>query len=133
MQILERRKQRRLPLHWPVRVSGEQLATSKTKTENLSARGFYCLLENSPAPGTILDCNLTVPNYGPTDSVATRSVVCHAEIVRVEARGTEPGFGVGFRILDFRIAKNGGDPLRGNESVTRRRQSGGEIPRKAQP
>ena len=106
MQILERRKQRRLPLHWPLRVSGNPMGTLKTKTENLSAQGFYCFLESSPLPGAILECKLTVPNYGSIDSEALRSIVCQAEVVRLEARGIEAGFGVGCRILDFKLARN---------------------------
>ena len=106
MQIRERRKQRRLPLHWPIRVSSNPLGTLKTKTENLSAQGFYCFLDTSPTPGAILECHLTVPNYGPTDSAAIRSIRCQAEVVRLEARGTEPGFGVACRILDFKLAKS---------------------------
>ena len=106
MQILERRKQRRLALRWHLRVSGDPIGTSKTMTENLSARGFFCVLQSSPVPGTILDCDLTVPNYGTAGSEAMRSILCQAEVVRVETRGINPGFGVACRILDFNFAKN---------------------------
>lgn len=106
MQIHERRKQRRLPLRWPIRVSAKPLGTARTNTENLSAQGFFCILESSPPLGTILECNLTVPNYSPTSPDALRSIQCQAEVVRLEARGNETGFGVGCRILDFKLAKS---------------------------
>ena len=112
MQILERRKQRRLALRWHLSVSGNPPGTSRTTTENLSARGFYCILDSSPTPGTVLDCHLTVPNYGALGSASKRSIVCQAEVVRVETRGAGPGFGVACRILDFKFAK-GRNPFMG--------------------
>jgi hypothetical protein len=104
MQIMERRKHRRLALHWRVRLSGETIGTIETLTENLNSRGFYCILETPLVPGDIIDCNLTVPNYSPANVGGIGSLVCQAEVVRVETRGTEPGFGVACRIVDFTVA-----------------------------
>jgi len=101
MQIIERRKNRRFPLHWRVRFSNAVDA----RTENINSRGFYCILDTPPVPGDIMECELTVPNYGPTSLSGLGLLLCQAEVVRVEARGSELGFGVAFRILDFTIAK----------------------------
>ena len=105
MQIHERRKQRRLPLRWPIRLTAPPLGTINTKTENLSAQGFFCFLESTLALGSILDCSLTIPNYNPAAAEAMRSILCQAEVVRLEVSGKKSGIGVGCRILDFTLAK----------------------------
>ena len=108
MQTTERRKTSRLGLCWHLRLSGGTIGNIETRTENISSRGFYCILKYPLVPGDSLDCQLSIPNYGP--GWVTRSILCKAEVVRVEARGAEPGFGVGCRILDFTLATklNGG-------------------------
>ena len=108
MQIMERRKHRRLALHWRVRLSGETIGTIETRTENLNSRGFYCILETPLVPGDIIDCDLTVPNYSPSNMSGIGSLVCQVEVVRVETRGAEPGFGVACRIVDFTVGPNQG-------------------------
>ena len=106
MQIVERRKQRRLALCWHIRLSSPTRGTIETKSENLSSRGFYCVLEDPLVPGNMLDCILTVPKYGATGLGTIGSIECQVEVVRVEARGAETGFGVACRILDFKLGTN---------------------------
>ena len=78
----------------------------ETRTENLSSRGFYCILETPLVPGDIVKCDITIPNYSAPDR-GISSITCDAEVIRVEAVGTEPGFGVACRILDFTLGKQG--------------------------
>ena len=106
MQTIERRLSSRLALHWSLRLSSGTIGTIETKTENISSRGFYCIVANPLVPGDAVDCQLSIPNYGSTGADGIRSIVCKAEVVRVEARGAEPGFGVGCRILDFTLIKD---------------------------
>jgi len=106
MQTIERRKTNRVALRWYLRLSSGAIGTIETRTENISSRGFYCILASPLMPGDALDCELSIPNYGATG--VTRSIQCRAEVVRVESRGAETGFGVGCRILDFTIATNRG-------------------------
>jgi hypothetical protein len=106
MQTTERRRTNRLGLRWHLRLSGETIGTLETRTENISSRGFYCFLTKPLVPGDAIDCELSIPNYGPAAAGAFRSIVCKAEVVRVEARGSEHGFGVGCRIVDFMLIQN---------------------------
>ena len=104
MQTMERRKTNRVALHWSLRLSSGAIGTIETRTENIGSQGFYCILAHPLVPGDPLDCELSIPNYGPAG--AARSIVCKGEVVRVESRGAEPGFGVGCRILDFTLTKH---------------------------
>jgi hypothetical protein len=103
MPNAERRIYRRLALHWRLRLSSPVVGTLETRTENLNSRGFYCLLESPLLPGDVVSCEIAIPNYG-TQEHGASMIVCQAEVIRVEAVGTEPGFGVACRILDFTLA-----------------------------
>lgn len=104
MPNTERRLHRRLALHWRLRLSYGSVGPVETRTENLSSRGFYCILETPLVPGDVVTCDIMIPNYDTPDRGAS-SIACQAEVIRVEAVGTEPGFGVACRILDFTLAK----------------------------
>ena len=54
MKSTERRKERRLGLRWPIRLSSHVIGQVETKTENLSSGGFYCILENPLANVSVL-------------------------------------------------------------------------------
>jgi hypothetical protein len=104
MQTIERRKTNRVGLRWHLRLSGAAIRPIQTRTENISSQGFYFILEHPLIPGEALDCELAIPNYG--SGGVTRSIVCKADVVRVESRGAESGFGVGCRMVDFTLARN---------------------------
>jgi hypothetical protein len=112
MPNMERRLQRRLALHWRLRLSCGLVGPLETRTENLSSQGFYCILETPLVPGDLVACDITIPNYGSSHPVIS-SITCQAEVVRVEAVGTEWGFGVACRILDFTLSKQGSVSLHG--------------------
>jgi hypothetical protein len=102
MTNTERRLCRRLSLHWRLRLSSAGIGTVETKTENLSSVGFYCFVESPLVPGEVITCDITIPNYTTPDHEIS-SIVCQAEVIRVEALGAAPGFGVACRILDFTL------------------------------
>lgn len=106
MPNTERRLHRRLGLHWRLRLSSTVIGTVETRTENLSSHGFYCILEAPLVPGDVVACDITIPNYGTPDR-GMSFLACQAEVIRVEAVGTDPGFGVACRILDFTLTKQG--------------------------
>ncbi len=106
MPNTERRLYRRLGLRWRLRLSSAAIGTVETRTENLSSRGFYCILESPLVPGDVVSCDITIPNYGAPDR-GSSMIVCQAEVIRVEAVGADPGFGVACRILDFSLARDG--------------------------
>jgi hypothetical protein len=101
MQPVERRKYRRFAFRWRIRISG----TIDSTTENLNSRGFYCILEEPLVEGDVVECELTIPSEGPTAFGGFGSLVCQAEVLRIEDRAPELGFGIAFRILDFTITK----------------------------
>jgi len=101
MQTTERRKQRRLPLRWPVRLSGGRIGTVEAWTKNLSASSFYCVVDSPLAPGEKIDCGITVPGRGQGDPTTIGSIKCQAEVIRVDALGVGEGFGIAIRIIDF--------------------------------
>ena len=105
MTNTERRLCRRLSLHWRLRLSSPGIGTVETRTENLSSRGFYCFLESPLVPGQVITCDIKIPNYSTPDREVS-SIVCQAEVIRVEAVGSTPGFGVACRIVDFTLDKN---------------------------
>lgn len=105
MTTSERRLCRRLSLHWRLRLSSTAIGIVETRTENLSSRGFYCLLETPLVPGDVVTCDITIPNYNAPDR-GISSIACQAEVVRVEAVGTDSNFGVACRILDFTLDKH---------------------------
>jgi hypothetical protein len=102
----ERRLQRRLALHWRLRLSCGPVGPLETRTENLSSQGFYCILETPLVPGDVVTCDITIPSYSSSDPRSS-SIACQAEVIRVEAVGTEWGFGVACRILDYSLKKHG--------------------------
>ncbi len=104
MTNTERRLCRRLSLHWRLRLSSVGIGTVETRTENLSSRGFYCFLESPLVPGEVITCDIAIPNYSTPDREVS-TIVCQAEVIRVEAAGAAPGFGIACRILDFTLDK----------------------------
>jgi hypothetical protein len=108
MRKIERRRERRLALHWPIRLSSDTIGSFEATTENLSAGGFYFSWGNPLAAGERLDCEVTVSGGGKHPGDRVGSIYCQAEVVRVEALGASPGFGVGCKILDFTFVKNPG-------------------------
>jgi len=99
---MDRRAYRRLTLRWPLRLSGTKLGTVQAWTENLSASGFYCVLDTPPALGERIECDLNIPNSGHQRAVG--AILCEAEVIRIDVRNT-PGFGVACKIVDFRYMR----------------------------
>jgi hypothetical protein len=92
----DRRQRPRLRLSWEVQLCrGEGHAAVRTETDNLSSEGFYCTSQEPFSPGDRLQCDLFIPatTSGRTGLVLNRAV----QVVRVEIRGLEPGFGIACR------------------------------------
>lgn len=104
MSATERRLSRRLNLRWRLRLSSPSIGMVETKTENLSSRGFYCYLESPLVPGDVVTCTITMPNYMGSTNL-TYSLVCQAEVIRIEAVGPVHGFGVAWKINDFSLER----------------------------
>jgi hypothetical protein len=104
MMRTERRLSRRLSLRWRLRLSGASIGIVETKTENLSSRGFYCYLESPVVPGEVVTCTISMPSYSASNRLVC-SLVCQAEVIRIEAVGPTHGFGVAWRIIDYTVER----------------------------
>jgi hypothetical protein len=99
-QAAERRACGRVRARWPLSILKGQrdVRVLSTVTENVSSRGFCCVLEEPLAAGESVACILRLP-HDPRMSPALR---CQARVVWV--RVTEDGrFGIGCRIDDYTV------------------------------
>ncbi len=103
--LFDRRGAVRLDVSCPVFLSkpGETAAVV-SKTENLSTKGFYCVSDRPFSPQETLDCELEIPSATsgqlPQVNLVLRAVV---EVVRVVAKGMDPGFGLACQIKSYTI------------------------------
>jgi hypothetical protein len=98
----ERRLGRRVRLRWPLSIlKGSQGGhVLSTVTENLSSRGFCCVVDEALAAGESVACILTFP-VRPENPVS-QALRCQARVVWV--RALENGhFGIGCRIDDYTV------------------------------
>jgi hypothetical protein len=98
--LSERRKRRRILLHWPVqlllRSAGEAI---RTTTLNVSSDGFYCFSPEALDRGDVIRCTIAIPSSG--NELRLR---CRVRIVRIEADAAGGGYGMGCQILQFSVA-----------------------------
>jgi hypothetical protein len=102
----DRRKQERLSLRLPVvlfRANGEDPIASETL--NISADGFYCTAKIPFAPGDRLQCRISLPKGHLAPTETSFWIDAAVEVVRVTLPRSEPGFGCGCRILDYRVVQ----------------------------
>jgi hypothetical protein len=106
-KLFDRRGALRLDLACPVSLlrPGE-VSPVVSKTENLSTKGFYCISDRPFSPNETLNCEVVIPSSGsgnlPEINLVLRAVV---EVVRVVAKGMEPGFGLACQIKSYTIAQ----------------------------
>ena len=100
----ERRKHWRVPLRWPlsIRQGRHDTRVLSVVTENLSSRGFCCVVEEPLAAGETLECILTLPLR--RDPPLTQALRCEARVVWVRNLG-DGRFCTGCRIDDYSIVR----------------------------
>ena len=101
----ERRKRKRIALHWPVRLFREAVTSSITSTtENLTSNGFYCVSQEPFKTGERLECIIAIPagSFGYSNSPV--SLQCRVRVMRVEDQ--REGFGLGCYIEDYDLLVN---------------------------
>src|ERR1700722_7978787 len=106
-KLFDRRGALRLDLACPVSLSRPGEATPVvSKTENLSTKGFYCVSDRPVSPNETLNCEVVIPSTASEDvpqiTLVLRAVV---EVVRVVAKGMDPGFGLACQIKSYTIAQ----------------------------
>jgi hypothetical protein len=97
----DRRKRKRVSLHWPVRLFRQsgKLPVEST-TENLSSEGLYCISQEPFKQGERLQCMIVIPET----VVGLESPIlleCQVTIRRVE--NLRHGFGLGCHIEDYSL------------------------------
>ncbi|HLN01102.1 MAG TPA: PilZ domain-containing protein [Bryobacteraceae bacterium] len=103
--IEERRKRKRIALHWPVRLFREPAAPSvESTTENLTSNGFYCISREPFQMGERLECIIAIPagSFGYNESPIR--LQCRVRVARVEDQSE--GFGIGCYIEDYDLLTN---------------------------
>jgi hypothetical protein len=98
----ERRKRKRVALHWRVRLFRQSGQWFDTTTEDLSSEGFYCICREPFKPGERLGCVVVVPGERLGFAEPSLRLQCHIIVRRLEHL-TE-GFGLGCHIEDYAVA-----------------------------
>jgi hypothetical protein len=101
----ERRKRKRIALHWPVRLFRDPSAPSvESTTENLTSNGFYCISKEPFRLGERLECIIAIPagSFGYTESPIR--LQCRVRVARIEDQ--HEGFGLGCYIEDYDLLTN---------------------------
>ena len=101
----ERRKRKRVALHWPVRLFRHPASTSvESRTENLTSNGFYCYSREPFEIGECLECIIAIPSGSVGYSGSPISLQCRVRVTRVEDQSD--GFGLGCYIEDYDLLVN---------------------------
>src|SRR6266849_681746 len=101
----ERRKRKRVALHWPVRLfRGQAAASVESITENLTSNGFYCVSREPFQIGERLECIIAIPSGSFGYSGSPICLKCRVRVTRVED-GSD-GFGLGCYIEDYDLLVN---------------------------
>ena len=101
----DRRKRKRVALHWPIRLfRGHEMRSIESTTENITSNGFYCLSQEPFRPGERLECIIVVPagSYGYSD--APICLQCRVRVTRVDDQ--PECFGLGCSIEDYDLLVN---------------------------
>ena len=96
----DRRKRKRVALHWPLRLFRQPEGQSiESTTEDLSSEGLYCITSKPFKPGERLQCEIVLPATLGLESPIV--LECHVTIRRVEY--LQRGFGLGCHIEDYSL------------------------------
>ena len=103
--IQERRKRKRIALHWPVYLYRDHDAqTAESTTENLTSNGFYCVSKEPFQLGEQLKCVIAIPAGAFGYSEAPIRLQCRVKVMRVENQSEN--FGLGCYIEDYELLFN---------------------------
>ena len=105
----ERRKRKRVPLHWPVRLLRKPGNTPvESTTEELSSEGFYCIIKEPFKRGVRLQCQIVIPGKSLGLPESSIRLQCHVTVKRVELVGS--GYGLGCQIEDYSLVTDSPEP-----------------------
>ena len=101
----DRRKHKRVALHWPVRLFRQSdkplVEVVEGTTENLSTEGLYCITRQLFKRGERLQCEIVIleENFGSSEPFLR--LQCHVTVRRVEL--VHRRFGLGCHIEDYSV------------------------------
>ena len=103
---VERRLHQRIRLRWPLSILKETADSDTarvvtTVTENLSSRGFWCVLDETLAAGEHFACILDFPCRRDPEPEC-QALRCQAQVVWVRTMA-DGRFGIGCRIDDYTV------------------------------
>ena len=97
----ERRKRRRVALHWSLRIYRLEGDWIESATENLSSEGLYCIVPRPFEVGARLQCEVVFPEASLGLLEESPRLKCAVVVTRVEA--LDEGFGLGCHIDDYAL------------------------------
>jgi len=98
----DRRKRKRVAVHWPVRLLRQSGKLSvESITENLSSEGLYCITQERFRKGERLLCEIVIPGVKFDSPQPFLRIQCHITVKRVEH--VHRGFGLGCHIEDYSL------------------------------
>lgn len=101
---VERRRRLRANLRLEVQFFKQDgIKPIRTRTENVSSEGFYCLAGGRFTPGERLECLITIPAMHPEDPTDALVLRCRVQVVRVELPAAGGFSGVGCRIEEYSV------------------------------
>jgi PilZ domain len=99
----DRRKRKRVAVHWPVRLFPPAGTSSlESTTENLSSEGLYCITSEPFKTGERLQCEIVIPGERLGFSESYMRLQCHVTVKRVEH--LRQGYGLGCYIEDYSLS-----------------------------
>jgi len=115
----ERRRRKRIALHWPVRLFRDPTTPSvESTTENLTSNGFYCFSKEPFRLGERLECIIAIPAGSFCYGESPIRLQCRVRVTRIEDQ--VEGFGLGCYIEDY-------DLLTDSTRSAQRAQSAGPL------
>jgi hypothetical protein len=104
--LSERRTQRRVSVHWPVRLVREKgNITIDAQTGNISSGGFYFHSSESLDVGEILGCGISMPSWNPGELEDILILQCKVQVKWVHWDANLNQFGVGCQIQTYSVTE----------------------------
>lgn len=101
--VIEKRKERRIKVNLPIRITHQDNLEVVGKTENISRLGSYVELDKEVPVGSDIDVTLEIPQYCP-DLSLTGTVQCRGNIFRcnvTKETESQKYYGIGIFFTDF--------------------------------
>ena len=102
---IERRRQKRINVHWPIRLSkSDRVNPIETYTSDISSGGFCCHSPESFALGESLECRISIPSWRPDRPSDMITLRCKVQVMWTAWNSEERQFGIGCQIETYNVA-----------------------------